>query len=319
MQLGGIVGPAHGHMSIAIAHRRLIVGSDGEQMRLDGEKQLLGVGHFLFAQRIERVAERFQRAADGGELIIVHRDAAGEIGLGEIEELLPGSGGFLRLLGVDDEPGGAPILQHRIGHAIDGAGAEEARVLGARVIVRQQLEVDRFDQIELLVGGDRVVGGHEHVPSGGAGLQLRQHFLVGSEDRHIDLHAGLGGEIIEVRLREIVGPGHEVESAGKVRGSGFARAQARHGAGHNGGGDSEARNAQEVAAGDGALPVAAQFLEKFLRGDGVDRFFHCFSPKLSYVSPRRARGPHRAASPPPPCRRFRKRRCRLPPDAGSAP
>ena len=59
--------------------------------------------------------------------------------------------------------------------------SEEALVLRGRIVVRHQLEIERLDEVEVLVGRDRVVGGHEDVPAGGARLQLGQHFLIRAE------------------------------------------------------------------------------------------------------------------------------------------
>ena len=127
MQLGRIAGPAHGHPGIAIAHRGLIVGIDAEEMRLDREQQLLGVGQLLLVVGVEGIAEIFERVADGGELIVVNHDAAGQAALSQVPELLPAGRVLRHLLGVDDEAGGAPVLRHGIDGAVDGAfGGESA-------------------------------------------------------------------------------------------------------------------------------------------------------------------------------------------------
>ena len=188
------------------------------------------------------------------------------------------------------------------------------------IVVGEQLEIERLDQVEALVGGDRVVGGHQHVPAGGARLQLRQHLLVGAEDVDVDGDAGLLGEVVVVLLREVVGPGGDVERA-RQAGIGLARAQARHGGAEHRRGEAQARDAEEVAAADAALLVAAEFLEEFLGRDMVRMSWSCvfslcfvmsFKYSAGYALPRRAI-PRRS------CRRCRRRPRRAPTCAGPSP
>ena len=130
---------------------------------------------------------------------------------------------------------------------------------------------------ELLVGRDRVVGRHEHVPAGGARLQLGQHLLVRAEDGDIDLDAGLLGELVEILLGAIVRPGGEIHRAGKC-GIGLARLEAGHGAAQHGGRQPESGDAEEMAARDRALLVAAQFIDELLRRDDAFVFGHVIFP-----------------------------------------
>ena len=242
-------------------------------MRLGGDQQLFNFRQFSLVHGVEAVAQRLGRAADGGELIVLHRGLAGERALGEREELLPAGGVLGRHLGVDDEARGAPVLRHGVSDAVDGARPEEARVLGGRVVAGEQLEVEGLDQVEVLVGGNRVVGRHQHVPAGGACLQLGQHFLVRTEDVDVDVDARLLGEVVVVLLREVVGPGGDVQRA-REAGIGLAGTQARHGGAEHGGGKAEARDTEEVTAGDAALLEAAEFVEEFAGRDVVRMLGH---------------------------------------------
>jgi hypothetical protein len=53
MQLRGVTGPRHGQPGVAAAHRRLDVRVDGEQVRLDFDQQLFGVGQLLRVQELK--------------------------------------------------------------------------------------------------------------------------------------------------------------------------------------------------------------------------------------------------------------------------
>ena len=121
VQLLAVAGPADAEPGVAVAERRLVVAGDGEEMRLGLDQQLLGVGQFLRVDRVEGIAIVFERVADGGQLVVVDRDAAAVVVAGQVPEFLPGGRVVLDLVGVDREAGGAPVLGRGIDRAVDGA------------------------------------------------------------------------------------------------------------------------------------------------------------------------------------------------------
>ena len=133
-----------------------------------------------------------------------------------------------------DKAGGAPIFRHGIGLAVDHAFRREALLLCRGVVIWKLGEIEFLDEVQFLVGRDRVVGGHEDVPAGGARLQLGQHFFIRAEHRDVDLDAGVLGELVDVFLGKIAGPGREIHRAGQC-GIGLARLEAGHGAAQHGG------------------------------------------------------------------------------------
>ena len=82
----------------------------------------------------------------------MHHDAAGGLVARQVPELLPACGLLRHGLGVIGEARGAPVLGHGIDIAIDDAFGREALLLRGLVIIRQLCQVQRLDEVKVLVG-----------------------------------------------------------------------------------------------------------------------------------------------------------------------
>jgi hypothetical protein len=71
--------------------------------------------------------------------------------------------------------------------------------------------VERLEHAGLDLALQEGAGGHHHVIAGAAGQQLRLQHLVAVEHVVDDLDAGLGGELLEDRLVDIVRPVVDVD------------------------------------------------------------------------------------------------------------
>ncbi|MCY1295437.1 hypothetical protein D9M70_447780 [compost metagenome] len=192
--------------------------------------------------------------------------AAVGLGHGDLEEVLPAGHRRLDLSGVERDAGCAPVLRHGVGLAVDDAFVCEARRLGRGVVIRQLRQLELVDEAELHIGGDRVVGGNEEVPTGAAGLELRQHFLVGAEDIDLDGNAGCRLEGLERRGVMVVRPGGDRHLRAEIAGEGGGIEEARL-ARENCGRKPEAGDAEEVAARNRAALQAHQFVRELIGGD----------------------------------------------------
>ena len=187
---------------------------------------------------------------------------------GDVEEVLPGFRAARDVLGIDHYSRRAPVFGNRVNLAVHGRRTGEHGILRAGVVVGQTGQVEFLTQAQLDVGGNGVVGGHEYVPAGTAGLQLGQHLLVRAEGVDLNVHAGGIGEIFDIDRIVVVGPGGEHQTVAQFAiGIRLTRREPGNGGAEDRHGRAETGHTDEMAARHRAIPITLEFLHELLGSD----------------------------------------------------
>ena len=188
------VGVAVGQKLIA-----LVAGEFQQIARLDQFHQHgLDLDQTVVGNVVERIAEILARQTDqvrgiaqNGDALLVH---------GRLEDIGPRVGDMARLhlrlaiAEAERQPGvGQRIFAARIVNRVHEAGVDVLDVRNLAVVQRHQ-------QPRVAQARHVVVGRHDHVEARIARLQLGEQFVVGGEQRHVDVDAA---GLLEVRQRGV--------------------------------------------------------------------------------------------------------------------
>ena len=217
---GGVVaGPAGHGAELAVRQGVDVVGvvEGGEEgphllQRLDGGRIVGGVGGAAV------LAEPGEHHRDDVLRAVEHRDAAvGELLgiLGLHQHVERGEVGVGEALAHQVHVVGDADRAPHVGRAVGVArvpGVEDAQDLGVEVRpAGEPCLVERHQELRLDEARHVGAGDVDHVVAGHPGEHLRLHLLGRGVDVVVDGNAGPGGEVLDRRLADVVGPVVDVE------------------------------------------------------------------------------------------------------------